>query len=83
MSKMSARFVGREVGKDAKWVYGMWKDMGLVEKDKFGDWILTAKGKKAGGDMSNGPKLSVPIFDFNDITKKMIRFYNKYRKGKE
>ena len=44
MSRMSARFVGRAVGMSTKWVYGMWKDMGLVVKDKFGDWALTAAG---------------------------------------
>ena len=52
MGRMSARFVGQMVGMSTEWVYGMWKDMGLVEKDKFGDWILTAIGKSVGGKMS-------------------------------
>ena len=50
MSRMSARFVGRAVGMSTKWVYGMWKDMGLVVKDKFGDWALTAAGHNIGGE---------------------------------
>lgn len=37
MNRMPARFVGRAVGMSTEWVYGMWRDMGLVTKDKFGD----------------------------------------------
>ena len=52
MERMSARFVGRKVGMTSEWVYSMWKDMGLVTKDEFGEWILTEAGKNIGGKMS-------------------------------
>ena len=45
MGRMSARFVAEKVGMSAEWVYEMWKDMGLVIKDKFGDWALTEVGR--------------------------------------
>ena len=80
MSRMSARFVGQKVGMAAQWVYDMWKDMGLVEKDRFGDWILTAAGREAGGRMSKGSRLEVPTFEFEVIEKMMIDFFNKHRK---
>ena len=80
MSRMSARFVANKVGKTTKWVYDMWKDMGLVDKDKFGDWVLTELGRKIGGRMSDGNHLSVPTFEFETIEKMMIDFYNKNRK---
>lgn len=80
MSRMSARFVAQKVGKSAAWVYDMWKDMGLVTKDKFGDLVLTETGRKLGGKMSSGSHLSVPTFKFEDIEKLMIDFYNKTRK---
>ena len=80
MSRMSARFVGREVGKSTEWVYKMWKDMGLVVKDKFGDWILTQVGRDVGGKMSKGQPRSTPTFDFEVIEKKMIDFYNQHCK---
>lgn len=80
MSRMSARFVAREVGKSASWVYDMWNDMGLVIKDKFGDWVLTDLGRKVGGRMSEGSRLSVPTFEFEIIEKMMIEFYNMHRK---
>ena len=38
MGRMSARYVGRAVGMSSQWVYDMWSKMGLVVKDKFGDW---------------------------------------------
>lgn len=80
MSRMSARFVGRAVGMSPKWVYGMWKDMGLVVKDKFGDWALTAAGHNIGGRMSKSNHCPVPTFDFEVIEQMMIDFYNKHRK---
>lgn len=80
MSRMSARFVGKEVGLTTKAVYQMWKDMGLVCKDKFGDWVLTEAGRAVGGRMSNGARLEVPVFDFEVIEKLMIDFYNKTHK---
>lgn len=48
MGGMSARFVGKKVGMSTEWVYDMWKDMGLVIKDKFGDWALTEAGRSIG-----------------------------------
>lgn len=80
MSRMSARFVAQKVGMTTQWVYGMWKDMGLVDKDKFGDWVLTAAGRANGGRMSKGSHLEVPTFDFEVIEQMMIDFYNKRRK---
>ncbi len=80
MTRMSARFVAQKVGQSTAWVYDMWKDMGLVVKDKFGDWVLTNLGREIGGKMSSGNHLSVPTFDFETIEKMMIDFYNKHRK---
>ena len=54
--------------------------MGLVDKDKFGDWILTAAGRAIGGRMSKGGRLEVPTFDFEVIEKMMIDFYNSHGK---
>lgn len=80
MSRMSARFVAQKVGMTTQWVYDMWKDMGLVDKDKFGDWVLTAAGRANGGRMSKGSRLEVPTFDFEVIEQMMIDFYTKHRK---
>ncbi len=80
MRRMSARFVAQKVGMTTQWVYDMWKDMGLVDKDKFGDWVLTAAGRANGGRMSKGSRLEVPTFDFEVIEQMMIDFYNKHRK---
>ncbi len=77
MGRMSARFIAQQVCMSVKDVYEMWKDMGFVEKDKFGDWVLTNLGRENGGKMSSGSRLSVPTFDLDDITEKMIDFYNK------
>lgn len=82
MDRMSARFVADKVGMTTSWVYEMWKDMGLVVKDKFDNWILTDLGYKIGGKMSNGSKVSVPTFNFKKIERMMIDFYNKNRKIK-
>jgi len=60
MGRMSARFVGNKVGMSTESVYGMWKDMGLVIKDKFGDWTLTEAGISIGGRMSNSNNCPVP-----------------------
>jgi hypothetical protein len=77
MSRMPARFIGQKIGKKASEVYEIWSNMGLVIKDKYGDWILTDLGKKIGGKMSNSNYLHVPIFDFEMIKETMIDFYNK------
>ncbi len=80
MGRMSARYVGEKVGMSVAWVYNMWKDMGLVVKDKFGEWSLTEEGRKIGGRMSKNNHCPVPTFDFHIIEKKMIDFYNTHRK---
>ena len=80
MTRMSARFIGQKLCMSTKDVYEMWKDMGLVIKDAFGDWVLTDKGYKIGGKMSSGNRLSVPTFKFDEISKKMIKFYNSLKK---
>ena len=77
MERMSARFVAKRVGMSTRWVYDLWKEMGLVCKDKFGDWVLTELGRSHGGRMSNGDSLQVPTFDFSVIEKLMIDYYNK------
>ena len=79
MGRMSARFVAEKVGQSAEWVYGMWKDMGLIAKDAMGDWALTAAGRENGGKMSGNGQFSVPTFDFETIEKKMIDFYHQHR----
>lgn len=78
MERKSARFIAQMLRNyTTKDVYEIWKDMGLVVKDKFGDWILTDLGKNIGGKMSNGNRLSVPIFDAEFIINKMIEFCEK------
>ena len=54
--------------------------MGLVDKDKFGDWVLTTAGRALGGRMSKGSRREVPTFEFHVIEQAMIDFYNKFRK---
>lgn len=80
MGRMSARYVGKKVGMSTEWVYSLWKDMGLVVKDKFGDWALTESGRKIGGNMSKSSHCPVPTFDFDVVEKKMIDFWNKHRR---
>ena len=80
MSRMSARFFGQKILQSTEWVYGMWKDMGLVIKDKFGDWDLTDWGKQNSGKMSKGSRFPVPTFVFEVVEPMMIDFYNKHRK---
>ena len=74
--RMSARFIGRAVGLSTQCVYKMWHEMGLIVKDKYGDWTLTEFGQSIGGKMSNGNHLSVPTFKFDDIVPKMVDYYN-------
>lgn len=82
MGMKSARFIAEElINYTTKDVYEIWKDMGLVEKDKFGDWIITEIGRSIGGKMSKGSRLSVPVFDSDKIIDMMIDFYEK-TKGK-
>ena len=75
MGRKSARFIAEMLSNyTTKDVYEIWKDMGLVMKDKFGDWILTDLGRSMGGKMSNGNRLSVPTFNAYFIIDKMIEF---------
>lgn len=80
MSRMSARFIARQIGMSTEWVYDIWKDMGLVVRDNWEDWILTELGKQIGGKMSQNSQRPVPTFIFETIEKMMIDFYNNYRK---
>jgi hypothetical protein len=66
MARMSARFIGLELGKSAKEVYAILHQLGLVEKDKYGDWIVTVAGREVTGAMSRGD-YSVPTFDLDTI----------------
>lgn len=77
MSRMSARFVGKEVGLSTESVYKMWYDMGLIVKNQYGDWTLTQLGREIGGRMSSGSRLQVPTFDIDMIAERMIDFWNK------
>ena len=76
MGRMSAHFIAREFGQKASWAYEIMKELGLVVKDKFGDWALTDLGKKIGGKMSQSSYRPVPSFDF-EIVSKMIEEYLK------
>lgn len=75
MGRKSARFIAEMLTNyTTKDVYEIWKDMGIVVKDKFGDWIVTDLGRSLGGKMSNGDRLSVPTFNADFIIDKMIEF---------
>lgn len=80
MSRMSARFIAQQlIGFTTKDVYEMWNDMGIVKKDKLGDWVLTELGRALGGRVSQGNH-PVPTFKADEIIDKMIEFYNKNHK---
>lgn len=72
IGRMSARYLGQKLGMSAKAVYEFLEEMGLVQKDKMGDWTLTDFGRKSGGKMSQGSYLSVPIFEL-DIIKRLMK----------
>ena len=75
MSRKSARYIAEMLSNyTTKDVYEIWKDMGMVIKDKFGDWVITDIGRSLGGKMSTGNRLSVPTFDADFIIDKMIEF---------
>ena len=74
---MSARYVGIKIGKTTKEVYDIWEDMGLVVRDKWGDWGLTDAGRSIGGKMSKSNYRPVPTFDLNVVEEKMNEFCNK------
>lgn len=75
MGRKSAQYIAKILSNyTTKDVYDIWKDMGIVIKDKFGDWIITDLGRALGGKMSSGNRLSVPTFDADFIIDKMIEF---------
>ena len=80
MSRMSASFIAKKIGMETKWVYQLWQKMGLICKNKLGDWALTELGRQYGGKMSIGSYLSVPTFQFEIIEKLMIDFFNSNKK---
>lgn len=76
----SARFIAQElVNYTVKDVYDIWKDMGLVEIDAFGDWVITEFGRNIGGRMSKGSCRSVPVFDSDKVIDMMIDFCKKMK----
>ena len=78
MERKSAKFISQMLDNfTTKDVYEMRKNMGLVIKDKSGNWDLTELGKSIGGKMSKGNWLSVPTFDAEPIINKMIEFCEK------
>lgn len=77
----SAKFIAPKlVGFKPSDVYEIWKEMGLVIKNNYGDWVLTPLGKSIGGKMSGGDRLSVPTFDTDKIIDMMIAFRNELHK---
>lgn len=52
--------------------------MGLVIKNKFGDWALTDLGGSFGGKMSKSDRLLVPTFDADKVIDMMINFCIKH-----
>lgn len=80
MSRMSARYVAQKVRMNTALVYDLWSSMGIVAKDKFGDWTLTEAGRKIGGRMSKNNYFPVPTFDFNVIEQLMMDACKEHRK---
>ena len=80
MDRKSARYIASRFGSSTSWVYETWQKMGLVMKDKFGDWVLTELGREKGGRMSKSSYLPVPTFEFKEIRKLMIDFLDKTKK---
>ena len=80
MSRVSARFFANKTGWDTSSVYSTWKEMGLVVKDKFGDWALTSLGYNIGGRMSKSNYRPVPTFDFEIIKRMTVDYFIKNKK---
>lgn len=72
-SRMSARFFGLQMGMSTDSVYSIWENLGLIIKDKFGEWVLTDAGRSIGGKMSKSNYCPVPTFEFEVIEKIMIK----------
>lgn len=77
MSRMSARYIAPKMGMSTSSVYNTWEKMGLVMKNKYGDWTLTNLGMDIGGRMSRSNYLSVPTFELEPILKLMREFFAK------
>jgi len=77
IGRMSARYIGQKIGMSPKGVYELLEEMGLVQKDNMGDWMLTGLGREMGGRMSEGSYRSVPTFNFDTIINPMIEFWKK------
>ena len=77
IGRMSARYIGQKIGMSANGVYELLEKMGFVQKDNMGDWTLTDLGRKNGGKMSEGSRLSVPTFDFDTIINPIIDFLKR------
>ncbi len=80
MSRMSARFIGKEVGLTPAAVYDLLEKLGYVVKNKLGDWVLTEIGRTHGGKMSSGSRVSVPTFDLDKIESALIQTFTKHYK---
>lgn len=74
MSRIGATGMGKSIGLTAKAVNEIWDQMGLIMKDKFGDWILTEFGKQLGGEYSKRTNYPVPTFEISVIKPMMIKF---------
>ena len=71
MGRMSARFVGRELGMKTDDVYRSWEKLGVVNSDKHGFFHLTDFGKSVGGKLC---RHGTPTFDLEQISKMMHGF---------
>lgn len=81
MGRMSAKFIAQKlVNFSTSDVYEVWKDMGFVIKDKFGEWVLTELGRSNGGKISKSGYSPVPTFDVDKIIDMMIKFCEKHNK---
>lgn len=78
MNRMSARFFGSKLNISTQEVYSVWEDMGIVVKNKIGDWIVTEAGTKIGGRSSKG--FGVPTFDFDSIKAIMLKYMKNCHK---
>lgn len=77
MDRMSARYTAKKLGLGTKLIYQIWQEMGLIRKNKLGDWTLTDLGKQHGGKMSINSYSPVPTFEFETIKKLMVDFLYK------
>ena len=74
MNRVSARFFGNKAIISTQRVYEIWHALGLIMKNKYGDWTLTNAGIEIGGRMSKSSYLSVPTFEY-DVIKPLVDKY--------